>query len=292
MSLFGKSLAEYARFTRIGMILILMMGLARFIVGVSGVPYETATHLLSLTILSPLLALIYGQRAAASGFGGYRHLLPTTVLLSVTMYGFIVLAILVEGLGGIHGYFHAPGMGLQPTGMSVAFHIGGQLTAMLVTTVSLWGFASLGFLISRYLGFLRHAFLLLLGMAVLRVLLGAAGVPYSIGTWITSITLLAMVLAVYYGYRAPSKGFNAYLNMLLVGALLAAAMNLLVIYGIAVMEALKVPNYFHREGTSIGQHIQGHLLGSVVGMFILGLLAGIGFALGKRRAGAPAGQAA
>ena len=112
MSFFGKTLRDYASFTGTGMVLILLMGVARFVVGVSGVPYERATHLVSVTILTSLLALVYGQRAAARRFGGYRHLLPTVLTLSATMYGVIILAILVEGLGGIHGYFHAPGMGL------------------------------------------------------------------------------------------------------------------------------------------------------------------------------------
>ena len=114
MTLFGTKLGEYARFARVGIFLILLVGLARFIVGVSGVPYERATHLVSLTITTLVLAIVYGARAAATRFGGYRQLLPTVVLLALAMYGFIIAAILVEGLGGIHGYFHAPGHGLVP----------------------------------------------------------------------------------------------------------------------------------------------------------------------------------
>ncbi|MFQ5793260.1 MAG: hypothetical protein ACE5JI_22540 [Acidobacteriota bacterium] len=297
MLFFGKTLRDYARFTRTGMILILLMGVARFVVGVSGVPYERATHLVSLTILTSLLAVVYGQRAAARRLGSYRHLLPTALTLSAAMYGFIVLAVLVEGLGGIRGYFHAPGMGLTPSGMNVATHIGGQLLAMMLTTAFLWGLASLGFLLSRHLGFLRNAFLLLAAMGVLRVLVGAAGVPYGVGTWMTSITLLGMILSVYYGFRAASKGFGGYGQAALLGVLMAAAMTLLVIYGIAVATSLGIANYFHAPGEgfqplgmSTAQHIRGHLQFSFVGMILLGLLAGIGFALGKRKAPSPVGQ--
>lgn len=295
----GKSFGEFARFTRTGMILILLMGFARFITGVSGVPYDRATHLVSLTILTALLALIYGQKAAASRFGGYRQLLITVYMLSATMYGFIILAILVEGLGGIHGYFHSPGIGLTPAGMSVATHITGQILAMVIFTLGAWGLASLGFLLSRYLGFLRNAFLLLLAMAALRMLVGALGVPYAIGTWITSITLLAMILSVYYGYRAPSRGFTGYRQMALVGTLIAAAMTLLVIYGIAVATSLMIPNYFHAPGEGfqpagmdVARHIKGHLQFSVLGMVIMSILAGVGFAVGKRRTAVPTAQAA
>jgi hypothetical protein len=145
MTLFGKKLREYARFARVGIVLILLVGLARFIVGVSGVPYERATHLVSLTITSSVLAIVYGARAAATRFGGYRHLLPTVVLLAAAMYGFIIAAILVEGLGGIHGYFHAPGHGLVPGGISIRDHIGGQLLAMLFSIGVFWVLAAVGF---------------------------------------------------------------------------------------------------------------------------------------------------
>ena len=314
MSLFGKSLGDYARFVRTGMILIVLMGLVRFIVGISGVPYERATNLLSITILTILLSFIYGHKAATSGFGRYRQLLPMVFMLAATMYAFIIVAIVVEGLAGFNGYFHgqtlahfakqaegmsgmhdhlhAPGSMLgRAAGMNVATHAGGQLIAMVLFTVPLcWGIASLGFLLSRYVGFLRNAFLLLTAMAMLRLLVGAAGVPYAVGTWFTSITILALVLTVFYSYRAPANGFSSYAQAGLLGVLIAVVMTLLIIYGIAVTSGLGIPNYFHAPGEgfqpagmSVSQHILGHIQFSVVGMLVMGLLAVIGFAVGKRR---------
>ena len=154
MTIFGKPLREYARFVRVGIVLILLMGVVRFVVGISGVPYERATHFVSLTITTLILAVVYGARAAAVRFGGYRHLLPMVALLAVTMYGFIVAAILVEALGGIHGYFHAPGHGLVPGGIAVRDHIVGQLLAMLFSTGAFWVLAALGFAGYRAVGFL------------------------------------------------------------------------------------------------------------------------------------------
>jgi hypothetical protein len=154
MTLFGKKLGEYVRFARVGIILILLVGVARFIVGVSGIPYERATHLVSLTITALALAIVYGARAAATRFGGYRQLLPVAALLALTMYGFIIAAILVEGLGGIHGYFHAPGHGLAPGGIAIRDHIGGQLLAMLFSIGVFWALATLGFAVWRSLSLL------------------------------------------------------------------------------------------------------------------------------------------
>ena len=299
MSLFGKSLNDYMRFVRTGVIAILAMGVLRFIVGASGVPYDRVTHLVSMTFVTLLATFIYGQRAKASGFGGYRHLLPVAFLLAATMYGFIIAAILVEGLGGIHGYFHAPGAGQAPAGMGIGDHIVGQLIVLSISVVVLCVVASLGFLLSRHLGYLRNAFLLLAAVAVLRMLMGALGVPYTIGTWLTSLTLLAMGLSFYYGYRAPSRGLSGYGHILLVGVLMAACFTLLVVYGILVTDGLGVANYFHAPGEgfqpadrSQAQHILGHFQVSIVAMGFLSLLAVAGFAVGKRKDLAPAGQAA
>ena len=297
MSVFAKSLQDYFLFVRTGLILLLAVGVARFILGVSGVPYDRITHLVSMSILTLVLAVIYGQQVAARAFGGYRHLLVIASLLSVTMYGFIILAILVEGLGGIHGIFHAPGAGNAPMGMGIGQHIVGQLMVMVVFAAVLWGLASLGYVMSRYLGYLRNAFLLLAAMFVLRVVVGALGVPYAVGTWLTSLTLLAMVLAVYYGYLAPSRGFQRYPQMLLMGVLLGAGLTLLVIYGIGVTEGLGIANYFHAPGEGLqpagmtpAQLVAGHFQVSVMVMIFMAILAMVGFALGKRKAGEPATQ--
>ena len=154
MTIFGKPLGEYARFARVGMALILLMGLVRFFVGISGIPYERATHFVSLTITAMVLAVVYGARAAATRFGGYRQLLPTVAMLALAMYGFIVTAILVEGLGGIHGYFHSPGHGFAPPGIAIRDHIVGQLLAMPLTIGALWVLAAVGFAVWRLLGLL------------------------------------------------------------------------------------------------------------------------------------------
>ncbi len=299
MTLFGKSLSDYLQFVRTGIIAILAMGVLRFIVGASGVPYDRATHLVSMTIVTALAALIYGQQAKANGFGGYRHLLPVAFLLSATLYGFIIVAILVEGFGGIHGWFHAPGAGNAPAGMGMGEHVVGQLIVMCFSIVMSWGIASLGFLLSRPLGYLRNAFLLLAAVAVLRMLVGALGIPYAIGTWLTSLTLLAMALSFYYGYRAPARGFGGYGHMVLVGVLMAACFTLLVVYGINVTEGLGVANYVHAPGQgfqpadmSQAQHVLGHLQVSIVVTVFLSLLAVAGFAVGKRKAPTPASQAA
>lgn len=268
---YGKRLARYARFVRVGIVLIVLIGLARFAAGVMGVPYERATHLVSITIATLVLAVVYGARAAATGFGTYRHLLPMVVMLALAMYGFIVAAILVEGLGGIHGYFHAPGRGLAPGGMSVPFHIGGQLLAMPFSIGSFWLLAAVGFALSRYLYFLRPALLILVAVAASWVAAGWAGVPSAIGTWVTTLTLAAMLLAFYHGYRARAHGFTRLGDVAVLGIVIATALGVLVIYGIAVT-------------TGTAANVGGHLQLSLVGMVVIIALSAIGFEVRRRQA--------
>ena len=163
MSILGKKASEYFRFVRTGMVLILLMGVIRFVVGISGVPYERATHFVSMTILTMVLFLVYGCKAAAKGFGAYRHLLPLSYALAVAMYGFIVLAILVEGFTGLPGYFHVHSLHALaanpntptflsqsiPTFMNVPTHIAGQILAMFVFGFAGWGLASISFFLTR-----------------------------------------------------------------------------------------------------------------------------------------------
>ena len=298
MVFFGKKDREYFRFVWKGLVAILAMGIIRFTVGISGVPYETATHLVSLSVVTAFLFVVYGHRAAAARFGSYRHLLPAAFALSVTMYGFIILAILTEGLTGLPGYFHvhslhalalntaeaAPALAqVIPTFMNVPTHIAGQIFAMLIFGFAGWGVMSLGFLSSRYLGFLRNAFLMLAGLAGIRILIGAVGVPQAIGTWISSLTALAFVLAFYYGYRAPDAGFDKYLQMAVLAFFIALFENLVVICGIVVSTRLMLPNYFHPLEEPAARHIMAHAVVPLVEFIPLGIFASVAFTIRKRQ---------
>ncbi len=297
MSLYGKKPIEYVKFARTGMILIVLMGLARFFVGIAGVPFERATHLVSLTNLTLLLFVIYGHLVRAKGFGTYRQLLPTVAALTISMYGFIILAILTESTGGFQGYFHyhslhALGGRLPPQMMgmlnidalmNVPTHIFGQIVGWVLVTFLGWGVASLGFLLSPYLGFLRKAFLVLAGVGLFRLLIGAAGVPQAIGTWISSLSLAAIILAVYYGHSAPSHGFHRYWQVLLIALCLSVGLNLVIIAGMLIASNLGIANYFNPESVSIDTHIVAHILGISIDAVVLAVLAAVGFALGRRK---------
>ncbi len=281
MSIFGKTVRDYVRFVRIGLAALVAIGLVRFVAGISGVPYERATHLASLTIVVFLLAIVYGQRAAALRFGGYRHLIPVAFLLGGTMYGFIIIAILVEGLGGIHGFFHSPGSGFAPERMGLSEHIIGQLSVMPVMTAAILGVTVLGYALSRHLAYLRNAFLLLAAIAVVRFVAGALGMPDFVGTWLTNLTLLSIVLATYYSYRAAA-GFGGYTDALLIALLIAFVTFHLVVYGFVVSDALDVSTFYSASAATVQEQIESQL--RVAPWLVLPLLGSalIGFGVSKR----------
>jgi hypothetical protein len=284
--IFGKSFGDYVRFVRTGLVLLVAMGLVRFVLGVSGVAYERATHLTSVTVLVFLLAVVYGQRAAARGFGRYRQLIPIAILLSCTMYGFIVVAIAVEGLTGWHGWFHAPGAGFAPHGMGVSEHIFGQLSVMGTMTVAILGTTAIGYVLWRYLAHLRNAFLLLAVMAIVRFAAGPAGIPHAAGTWITSLVLFSVVLAAWFAYRVPTA-LDGYRHMLPLAVAIAFVAFHLMVYGFVISEGLDVPTYYNApvaDGTTAQEFIMALL--KTAPLLVAAILAAscLGLALGRRRA--------
>lgn len=283
MSIFGKTFGDYIRFVRVGLIVLIGTGVLRFLVGVSGVSYERATHLTSMTFAVFVLAIVYGGRAAATRFGGYRHLIPVALLLGATMYGFIIAAILVEGLGGIHGFFHSPGSGFAPERMGLYEHVTGQLSVMPTMTASILGVTVLGYALSRHLAYLARAFLLLAGLAIVRFGVGTLGVLPHAGMWITNLQLAGLVIAAYYAYRAPKAGLTGYGHAALLGFMVAFVVFHLEVFGYAVAEAFGVSTFYNAHATTVLMAIENQgraapfLVGALVGCSMVAL------AVAKRR---------
>jgi hypothetical protein len=284
---FRRTLGPYLAFMRTGLAILVGMGILRFVVGASGVPYDKATHLTSVTILVFLLALIYGQRAATR-FGSVRHLVPVALILSVTMYGFILLAMSVEVATGISGYFHSPGSGYALHGMGFKEHALGQLSVMGMMTLAILGVSLVGYVLAHHLEFLRNAFLLLAAMAALRFGASAASVPQALGTWLTSLTLLSFFVALYYGYRAVAAGFDGYGHALLLATMIGFWTTHLIIYGIVISSSLGTSSYYHAPsvrapgGVGMRSHVTCHLAFSPVFTLGLAAVAGTGLTLGRR----------
>jgi hypothetical protein len=99
--------------------------------------------------------------------------------------------------------------------------------------------------------------------------------------------VLAMLLAIYYGYSAPSHGFNRYWQALLIGWLISVVENVMVVAGILITPTLGLANYssFTSVHVAVMQHAVNHLWSAFGGDVTIPLLilASIGFFFGRRK---------
>ena len=135
------------------------------------------------------------------------------------------------------------------------------------------------------LHFLRPGLVLLVALGLFRIFIGAIGVPESVGTWISSGTVLSLILAVYYGYSAPLHGFRRYWYFIPIGWVISVVESLVVVLGIVVTANFKLANYFTSERVSVQGHIVGHLGSAIGGNMTIPLvvLTGIAFLIGRLR---------
>jgi hypothetical protein len=142
MKLFNRPFGEYLQFAKVGVYLLALVSVVRFLMKpVFNIPYAQGTHFTSVTILMPILMIVYTLRAGTAGLGSYRDLLGIAAALAISTMVFIILGIAVDTLGGIETYYTDPEHGGN---INQWLHVGGHI---LVTGVGfslfLWGVGSL-----------------------------------------------------------------------------------------------------------------------------------------------------
>jgi hypothetical protein len=147
MKLFNRPLSEYCRFTKVGIYLLALVSVVRFLMKpVFNIPYAEGTHFTSVTILMPILMIVYTIRARSAGLGSYRDLLGIAAALALSTAAFIIVGIAVDTLGGIETYYTDLAHGGN---LNQWLHVGGHI---LVTGVGfsliLWGIGSLVHLVT------------------------------------------------------------------------------------------------------------------------------------------------
>jgi len=126
--IFGKPLSEYVRFQRVFLILIVVVGLARLFLSLSGMPNATVKFL-SITVLGIVGILYYGIRVHTTGFGSYKQLLPLIVIQNVVTHTLIIAAIVLARLTHQVNIYSAPEYGGNA---SARYHILGHLLIGMV----------------------------------------------------------------------------------------------------------------------------------------------------------------
>jgi hypothetical protein len=147
MTVFGKSVSQYARFEQLVLWLILAVGLARLVLSLAGLPNATVA-LFSMTVIVLAGVFYCGIRVPMAGFGGYRQLLPLLYLQSVLANGIAILGILLSRFG-LHNIFAANEYGGDTR---TRYHVLGHVVAMLVAPLVLWLVAAAVMWITKKVG--------------------------------------------------------------------------------------------------------------------------------------------
>jgi hypothetical protein len=148
MKLFNKPLGEYCQFSKMGIYLLALVGVIRFLMKpVFNVPYAQGTYFTSMTILLLVLMVVYAVRANAAGMS-YRDLLGIAVVLSFSTAAMIMVAIAVDDFGGIETYYTDPAEPHKGV-MNPFQHMGGHLLFGVVASLVLWGVGSLAYFVTN-----------------------------------------------------------------------------------------------------------------------------------------------
>ena len=145
MSIFGKPLSEYVAFAKVILLLIVIVGVARFGLSLAGVENSTVKWL-SISV-AMLIGLVYfAIRVHTSGFGSYKQLLALIVIQNVVAQTIIIAGIVIAIFTRRDNIFSAPeysGGGDGKTWLHAGAHlvfgvIVGSLLAWLVGSVILF----------------------------------------------------------------------------------------------------------------------------------------------------------
>ncbi len=107
MIIFGKRLSDYASFSRVFLVLIPVIGVARLALSLGGAPNSTARWL-SMTVTVWIGVIYYSVRGRTSGFGSYKQLLPVIALLNLSAQAIAIIGIAIAIFGGNNNVFSSP----------------------------------------------------------------------------------------------------------------------------------------------------------------------------------------
>jgi len=130
MKIFGKSVGEYFAFQKGIMILIVVVGLGRLGLSLSGWPISSVKWV-SLTAVGVIGILYCGVRVPLSGFGGYKHLLPLYFMQALTGNLIIAGGIALAAVTGRENIYSVPEYS-GPLAGNQWLHAGGHLLDGLI----------------------------------------------------------------------------------------------------------------------------------------------------------------
>jgi hypothetical protein len=146
MRIFGKSLSEYIEFQKVILGLILVVGVIRLALSLAGVSVGIA-KLFSVTVLVLIGIVYYGIRVPRSGFGGYKHLLPLSVIQTLLSQIIVIAAIALAIFTGTDNIYSIPEYSGGIDGKNWGHAIAHLIVGILGSLVG-WGLSSLIMLVT------------------------------------------------------------------------------------------------------------------------------------------------
>jgi hypothetical protein len=146
--MFGKTLAEYLRFQRVMLALVVLAFVVRLALSLAGVASATARWS-SVTVVLLVGMVYYGVAVYRRGFGSYRQLYPLMLIQSVVGEGLVALGIVLAILTGRDNIYTVPeysGGGDGKTWLHVGAHL---FLGIVVLPLVSWAIGSLVMLVTR-----------------------------------------------------------------------------------------------------------------------------------------------
>jgi hypothetical protein len=150
MTVFGKPVSAYVAFSKGVALLILAVGVTRLGLSLAGVSNST-TKWFAMNGVYFFGLLYLAIRVHTTGFGSYKHLLPSLVLPSLMLHGVAIAGIVIGMITGQDNVFTAPEYAFGQDGKTL-FHAGMHVVVGIpASTVFNWIFGCLVLLITKKL---------------------------------------------------------------------------------------------------------------------------------------------
>ena len=146
--MFGKTLAEYLRFQRVILALVVAAFVVRLALSLAGVANTTARWI-SVTVVLLVGVVYYGVAVYRKGFGSYKQLYPLMLVQGIVGEGLVALAIALAILTGRDNIYTAPEYSGGGDGKTW-FHVGAHLIlGVVVLPLVSWAVGSLIMLVTK-----------------------------------------------------------------------------------------------------------------------------------------------
>jgi hypothetical protein len=150
MTVFGKRPSEYIEFSRVFLVLILLVGILRLALSLGGAPNSTVRWF-TMTGVAWIGIFYLSVRVHTSGFGSYKHLLGVLVPLNLAAQVIAIVGIVIAMVTGTDNIFSAPEYAFGSDGKTWAHLAAHLFIGTTLGSLVPWAFGSLVMFVAKKL---------------------------------------------------------------------------------------------------------------------------------------------